>query len=128
MSGINEMLKNPEMLKMATDMAKNNPEILEKIIKGNHFNKNQVNSSNITHDNLSSTNYQYNEKIMTKNLKNEEFNNNVGLIKNYQTDKNRFEVLLKDKNKTISIKPENLIKIDENYNKYDNDNNDNNEN
>ena len=49
-----------------------------------------------------------NETIITKNLKNEAFNNKVGVIQDFNEETRRYTILFEDNNKLVSIKEENI--------------------
>ena len=49
-----------------------------------------------------------NETIITKNLKNDTFNNKIGVIQEYNDKSKRYIVLFEESNKLVSIKEENI--------------------
>jgi hypothetical protein len=49
-----------------------------------------------------------NETVITKNLKNETFNNKIGVIQEYNDKTKRYIVLFEESNKLVSIKEENI--------------------
>lgn len=101
---LGEFMKNPEMMKMAMNMAKNNPELLEK------FTNMQVPLK----DNLSDTNklsdkiYQLDQEVEIIGLITDKYNGEIGLVKSYHTEKDRYEVYLKQLEKSLYLKEDNL--------------------
>jgi hypothetical protein len=70
------------------------------------INMESINPINI--ETIDDRKFNINETIITKNLKNESFNNKIGIIQEYNTNNNRYIVLFEDSNKLVAIKEENL--------------------
>jgi hypothetical protein len=102
MAGMGDILKNPEMMKQAMEMMKNNPGLMEKMMGDI-----QPPPSN----NLDDTEYDLDDRVTTCNLNNETYNNQEGLVKSYSIERSRFEVLILSLEKSIYVKPENLVKL-----------------
>ena len=101
---MSEMLKNPEMMKMASEMLKNNPGLMENIMK-NGFGPKK--------DNLEATPFKLDDTVNISGLSKDEYNNKLGSIKSYNSDKSRFEVYVNDLNKSLYLKELNLTKVNE---------------
>ena len=101
---LNQMMQNPEMMKMAEEMIKNNPNILSDMMK-NMGNNDKSN----TEETLKDKKFQFNEEIRTVDLNNETYNNQNGLVKNFNSETNRYEIYILDLDKSISVKEENLV-------------------
>ena len=113
MAGMGDFLKNPEMMKSAMDMLKNNPGMMEQMMNmGKSFAKptQTDNSQDNSQDNLAQTDYKCNDSVIIQGLKSDTYNNQHGLIKRYITETNRYEIYLNDLDKTISIKQNNFIR------------------
>jgi len=102
---ISQMMQNPEMMKMAEDMMKNNPNMLSDIMKNMGGDNNAPNPEEVLKDKK----FQFNDEVKTINLSNEVYNDKEGLVKNYNSETNRYEILVLELEKTISVKEENLI-------------------
>ena len=113
MAGMGDFLKNPEMMKSAMDMLKNNPGMMEQMMNmGKSFAKppQTDNSLDNSQDNLAQTDYKCNDSVIIQGLKSDTYNNQPGLIKRYIAETNRYEIYLNDLDKTISIKQNNFIR------------------
>ena len=125
MAGMGDFLKNPEMMKSAMDMLKNNPGMMEQMMNmGKSFAKptqtdnsqdnsqdnSPDNSQDNSQDNLAQTGYKCNDSVIIQGLKSDTYNNQPGLIKRYIAETNRYEIYLNDLDKTISIKQNNFIR------------------
>ena len=113
MAGMGDFLKNPEMMKSAMDMLKNNPGMMEQMMNmGKSFAKptQTDNSQDNSQDNLAQTDYKCNDSVIIQGLKSDTYNNQPGLIKRYIAETNRYEIYLNDLDKTISIKQNNFIR------------------
>ena len=102
---MSDFMKNPEMMKSAMDMLKNNPGLMEQMMKmgGNA----QPKSTN----NLVDTEYNLDDTISIHGLSNDTFNNQIGLVKDYNLEKERYVIYIEELDKTLSIKPNNISKI-----------------
>ena len=117
---INQMMQNPEMMKMAEEMIKTNPNMLSEMMKnmGNTNNPNSLsdmmkNMGNSDQPNpeelLKDKKFQFNDEIRTVNLSNETFNDQNGLVKNFNSETDRYEIFILDLDKSISVKEDNLV-------------------
>ena len=102
---ISQMMQNPEMMKMAEEMMKNNPNILSDMMNNMGGNNDAPNPEEVLKDKK----FQFNDEVKTVNLSNENYNNKDGLVKNYNSETNRYEILVLELEKSISVKEENLI-------------------
>ena len=101
LQGMGDFLKNPDMLKNAMDMLKNNPAMMEKMANfGKKFAQPQTN--------LEQTDFKLDTPVTIKGLKSDTYNNQEGLIKKFNPESKRFEIFLPDLDKTISIKQKNF--------------------
>lgn len=99
LSGLGDFMKNPEMMKQAMDMLKNNPGMMENIMNM---------SKQPQNNNLDDTPYNLDDVVLIHSLKNEDYNNQTAHIKQYNPETLRYEIDLKDMDKTISIKADNF--------------------
>ena len=125
MSAAQNILKNPDMVKNVMNMMKepnvmnmmNDPNVMSNLTKmmGNMNNE----TSNESNKNIS-TEFNVDDIVLLKNLKNEEYNNKNGKIIEINYEKERY-IIMMDNEKKISVKYSCCIKIDENdsYNNID---------
>ena len=102
-SKLSEMMKNPAMMKMAQEMLQKNPEMINSLLK------NMAPKADDT-DNLKDTEYSLDSKIVIKDLKTEIYNGKKGLVKDYDTERDRFQVYIAELDKSLYLKAENLEK------------------
>ena len=106
MAGMGDFLKNPEMMKSAMDMLKNNPGMMEQMMNmGKQFSNSKKNP-----DNLEQTDYKCDDPVTIQGLKSDTYNNQHGIIKRYNPETTRYEIYLSDLDKTVSIKQNNFIR------------------
>ena len=121
MNNVMEMMKDPEMMKNMMNMMNNpdtmnnisnlmnNPDMMNNI--SDLMNKNNQ-DSNISIETESK--FKNNDKIIMYGLSNDLYNNKSGIIQNYDSDNNRYIVLIDELNKSISLKESNIkLFIDE---------------
>jgi len=116
---INEMMKNPEMMGQMQEMMKN-PEMMSQIqemmknpdMLSNIMNNLPTDTSNINTP-LSTQLYNIDDKIKTKDLSNDIYNNQVGIVVGYNEIKERYQIFLEDLDKDISIKEKNIELLEE---------------
>ena len=133
MSGMLNMLNNPDMINSMTSMMKNpemqkmmsDPNIMKQALNmmngGLNFNNetnetNDTSESNITNDTddindtieIDDTKYFINQNIKLVNLKNLDYNEKFGVINNYNSETKRYNVFINDLNKTIAVKEINI--------------------
>ena len=101
---MSEFMKNPEMMKSAMDMLKNNPGLMEQMMGMGMGQNDQSKSTN----NLDDTEYNLDDTITINGLSNDAYNNQLGLVKDYNQDKDRYVIYMEDLDKTLSIKPTNI--------------------
>ena len=99
---MSDFMKNPEMMKSAMDMLKNNPGLMEQMMGMGQ--NDQSKSTN----NLDDTEYNLDDTITINGLSNDTYNNQHGLVKDYNQDKDRYVIYIEDLDKTLSIKPTNI--------------------
>jgi len=104
---ISEMMKNPEMMKMAEEMLKKNPNMMNDLMKGMGGGESVVTQT--PEQNLEGRRFEFNEEVITNGLKNESFNGQNGMIKNYNSEKDRYEIYIMDMDKSILVREENLV-------------------
>ena len=105
-----EFMKNPEMLKQSLEMLQNNPAMMDQfqsMSKSVQENPDILNSFMEKDTNLKPK-FKVNDNIITKNLKNTDFNNLNGVIESYDKESNRYYINIPELNKKISIKEDNL--------------------
>lgn len=96
---MDKLLEDPQMLQNAMEMLKKNPKILETMAS---LGKQNVN------DNLLDTPYNLDDKVMVENLMKSEFNGKLGIVKNYNKEKERYSVYIEEIDKTVLIKEKNI--------------------
>ena len=101
---ISQMMQNPEMMKMAEEMMKTNPNMLGDMMK-NMGNNNERNPE----EELKEKKFNFNDEVKFLNLSNETYNDKEGLVKNFNSETNRYEIYILELDKSISIKEDNLI-------------------
>ena len=130
MSGMMNMLNNPDMINSMTSMMKNpemqkmmsDPNIMKQalnMMNGDlNFNNETSDSSDIndtidTDDvndtiEINDTTYKINQNIKLVNLKNIDYNEKYGVINDYNSETKRYNVFINDLNKTIAVKEINI--------------------
>lgn len=126
MDNMFEMFNNPEIMESMQNLMKN--EDIQKMMQNKDFINNLKNinglqdqqtppqtqeslANNVESENDKSDSlgkFLTNETIITKNLKNEKFNNKVGVIQDYNSKTKRYIVLFEECNKLVSIREENI--------------------
>ena len=96
---IDKLLEDPQMLQNAVEMLKKNPKILETMASLGNQNVN---------DNLLDTSYNLNDKVIIENLMKSEFNGKLGIVKDYNKEKERYSVYIEEIDKTVLIKEKNI--------------------
>lgn len=119
MNMINEMMKNPEMMNQMQEMMKN-PEMMSQIsglMKNPDMLSNIMNNLSPDNSNKTIPNsvqlYNIDDKIKTKDLSNDIYNNRIGTVVGYDEKKERYQILLEDIENDISIKEKNIELLDE---------------
>jgi hypothetical protein len=100
MSGMADFMKNPEMMKAAMDMLKNNPGMMEQM----------MNMGKSPSNNLEDTEYNYDDKVIISGLKNDTYNNKSGVIRKYNIETSRYDIFISELDKSVSIKESNFIR------------------
>ena len=112
---IGDFMKNPEMMNMAMNMLKNNPGMMENIMKmkmptGSNQSDTGTNQFD-TGSNQSDTKFKPNEQVEIRELNNNEYNGQTGVIKGYHKEKKRYEVYITNMEKSIYLKEINIVII-----------------
>ena len=128
---MSEMFKNPEMMKSMEEMMKN-PDIMSNAMKmmsdpsimnmfggmGGSNPETETTEQNTDpaspleeQENLfDGLDFMVNDEVLISGLKTDTYNNQIGVIRNYNPDTTRYEVFIEELDKSISIKPENITK------------------
>lgn len=115
-----EMLNNPDIMDSIKNLMQN--EDIQKMMQNKDFVNNLQNfqkseevQKNTASPQIIETKEQnligkflVNETVITKNLKNEAYNNKVGVIQDFNKESRRYTVLFEDNNKLVSIKEDNI--------------------
>ena len=141
LAGMSEMFKNPDMMKSMEEMMKN-PEIMNSAMKmmndpnmmnmfGNMGGQPQSEDGTQENNQESQDNAESNEgsvyveeatefsvgnTVLIVGLKNDTYNNKDGVVKMYNTSTGRYNVFIESLDKTIALKPENLLPTTDNIN------------
>ncbi len=141
LAGMSEMFKNPDMMKSMEEMMKN-PEIMNSAMNmmnnpnimnmfGNMGGQPQSEDGTQKNDEESQDNAESNEgsvdveeatefsvgnTVLIVGLKNDTYNNKDGVVKMYNTSTGRYNVFIESLDKTIALKPENLLPTTDNIN------------
>ena len=115
MDSMKNLMSNPDMQKMMNDPniidSLKNPDLLNNL--GNmpdlspDFNKEHLAKSKDEAESYESK-FSKDDVIKTKGLRNDLYNERVGIIMNYNKTNNRYTVCFSDDNKVVAIKEENL--------------------
>ena len=128
MSAAQNILKNPDMVKNVMNMMKD-PNVMNMLNDENtmnnltkmmgNMNNETSNESNESNKNIG-TEFNVDDIVLLKNLKNEEYNNKNGKIIEINYEKERY-IIMMDNEKKISVKYSCCSKIDDNnsYNPID---------
>jgi len=100
MSGMGDFMKNPEMMKGMMDMLQNNPGMMDQM----------MNMGKSPSNNLEDTEYNYDDKVTITGLTNDTYNNKSGLIRKYNMETSRYDILIGELDKSISIKESNFVR------------------
>ena len=122
MDSMKNLMSNPDMQKMMNDPnimeSLKNPDLLNNL--GNmpgispDINKDHLAKSDVSDSDESESNESYESKfskddvIKTKGLRNDLYNERVGMIMNYNKTTNRYTICFSDDNKVVAIKEENI--------------------
>ncbi len=136
LAGMSDMFKNPDMMKSMEEMMKN-PEIMNSAMKmmndpnmmnmfGGLGNMGGQPQSEESQDNAESnegsvdveeaTEFSVGNTVLIVGLKNDTYNNKDGVVRMYNTSTGRYNVFIESLDKTIALKPENLLPTTDNIN------------
>ena len=133
LAGMSEMFKNPDMMKSMEEMMKN-PEIMNNAMKmmndpnmmnmfGGLGNMGGQPQSEETEDNEESqgsvdveeeTEFTKGDTVFITGLKNDTYNNKNGVVQCYNRSTERYNVFIETLEKTIALKPENILSTTDN--------------
>ena len=109
-------IKNPEMIKQSLEMLQSNPAMMEQF---KSMSKSVQDNPDLLNNLMGEKpkpilKFEINEYVITKNLKNNDYNDLEGIVESYNDETKRYCVNIPHLNKKVSLKEENLeIKIDE---------------
>ena len=134
LSGMSEMFKNPDMMKSMEEMMKN-PELINNAMNmmndpsmknlfgglGNMGNTESSANDEKSQDNVESNDgsvevdneeiYEFSEGdfVFINGLKNDTYNNKNGVVQCYNSSTGRYNVFIESLDKTIALKPDNIL-------------------